>query len=84
MDARAEGPVALTNHAVTWLRKNRAPLPGVSMPARQLSEARTAAERRLYEAVARATVRADTALAPALAELLVVPECGPPGRCTRW
>lgn len=70
----AEGPVALFNHAVTWLRKNRVLLPGVSVLARQVSEARTAAERRLYEAVARAAHRADPALAPALAELLVVPE----------
>ncbi|GAA0951873.1 hypothetical protein GCM10009576_074080 [Streptomyces rhizosphaericus] len=70
----AEGPVALFNYAVTWLRKNRVLLPGVSVLARQVSEARTAAERRLCEAVARATVRADAALAPALAELLVVPE----------
>nr|WP_272919183.1 hypothetical protein [Streptomyces sp. SID8352] len=62
------------NHAVTWLRKNRVLLPGVSVLARQVSEARTAADRRLYEAVARATVRADAALAPALAELLVVSE----------
>ncbi|MET8145779.1 DUF4158 domain-containing protein [Sphaerisporangium sp. NPDC005288] len=50
----AEGPVALFNHAVTWVRKNRVLLPGVSVLARQVSEARTAAERRLYEAVARA------------------------------
>ncbi|GGJ67547.1 hypothetical protein GCM10010121_092810 [Streptomyces brasiliensis] len=49
-------------------------LPGVSVLARQVSEARTAAERRLYDAVARATRQADPALAPALAELLVVPE----------
>ncbi|MDX3134584.1 DUF4158 domain-containing protein [Streptomyces europaeiscabiei] len=69
----AEGPVALFNHAVTWLRKNRVLLPGVSVLARQVSEARTTAERRLYEAVARAAQRADPALAP-LAELLVVPE----------
>ncbi len=59
----AEGPVALFNHAVTWLRKNRV-LPGVSVLARQMSEARTAAERGLYEAVARAAHRADPALAP--------------------
>ncbi|WP_406203293.1 hypothetical protein [Streptomyces decoyicus] len=39
-----------------------------------MSEARTVAERRLYEAVARAASRADPSLAPALAELLVVPE----------
>jgi hypothetical protein len=63
----AEGPVALFNHAVTWLRKNRVLLPGVSVLARRVSEARTAAERRLYEAVARAAHRADPALAPALA-----------------
>ncbi|MFD7909559.1 hypothetical protein ACFV30_02375 [Streptomyces sp. NPDC059752] len=39
-----------------------------------MSEARTAAERRLYDAVARAAFRADPVLAPALAELLVVPK----------
>ncbi|MFD8563544.1 DUF4158 domain-containing protein [Streptosporangium canum] len=70
----AEGPVALFNHAVTWLRKNRVLLPGVSVLARQVPEARPAAERRLYDAAARATYRADPVLAPALAELLVVPE----------
>jgi hypothetical protein len=70
----AEGPVALFNHAVTWLRKNRVLLPGVSVLARQVSEARAAAERSLYEAVARAAHRAGPALAPALAEPLVVPE----------
>lgn len=66
--------MALFNHAVTWLRKNRVLLPGVSVLARQVSEARAAAERRLYEAVARAAHRADPQLAPTLAELLVVPE----------
>lgn len=70
----AEGPVALFNHAVTWLRKNRVLLPGVSVLARQVSEARAVAERRLYEAVARAAHRADPQLAPTLAELLAVPE----------
>ncbi|MFD8916088.1 Tn3 family transposase [Streptomyces sp. NPDC059575] len=66
--------MALFNHAVTWLRRRRVLLPGVSVLARQVSEARTAAERRLYEAVARAADRADPALAPALAALLEVPE----------
>jgi Domain of unknown function (DUF4158)/Tn3 transposase DDE domain len=70
----AEGPVALFNHAVTWLRRNRVLLPGVSVLARQVSEARQAADRRLYEAVAKATGRADPTLAAALASLLVVPE----------
>ena len=66
--------MALFNHAVTWLRKNRVLLPGVSVLTRPVSEARTVAERRLYDAVTRATHRADPALAPALAGLLDVPE----------
>ncbi|MCZ9343185.1 DUF4158 domain-containing protein, partial [Streptomyces sp. TRM76130] len=70
----AGGPGTLFDHAVTWLRKDRVLLPGVSVLARQVSEARTAAERRRYEAVARAAHRADPALAPALAEALMVPE----------
>lgn len=70
----AEGPVALFDHAVTWLRRHRVLLPGVSVLARQVVETRTAAERRLYEAVTRSAHRADPALPPALAELLVVPE----------
>jgi hypothetical protein len=70
----AEGPVALFNHAVTWLRRNRVLLPGVSVLARQVSEARQAADRRLNEAVAKAALRADPALPLALRRLLVVPE----------
>ncbi|MFI1868713.1 Tn3 family transposase [Streptomyces jumonjinensis] len=70
----AEGPVALFNHAVTWLRRHRVLLPGVSVLARQVSEARTVAERRLYESVARAAHKADKTLAPALVGLLERPE----------
>jgi Domain of unknown function (DUF4158) len=70
----AEGPVALFNYAVTWLRRNRVLLPGVSVLARQVSEARTVAERRLYEKVATAAQKADRTLAPALVALLEVPE----------
>lgn len=70
----AEGPVALFNHAVTWLRRNRVLLPGVSVLARQVSEARAVAERRLYETVAKAARKADRTLAPALVALLEVPE----------
>jgi hypothetical protein len=66
--------VALFNHAVTWLRRNRVLLPGVSVLARQVSEARTVAERRLYESVARAAQKADRTLAPALVGLLEVSE----------
>ncbi|MCZ9351658.1 DUF4158 domain-containing protein [Streptomyces mutabilis] len=41
-----EGPVALFNQAVGWLRRHRV-LPGVSVPARQVSQARKVAEKRL-------------------------------------
>ncbi|MFB8043774.1 hypothetical protein ACFC8F_21105 [Streptomyces hydrogenans] len=58
----------------TWPRKKQAQLPGVSVSVRQVSQARSVAEQRLYEAVARAGFRADPSLAAALAELLVVPE----------
>ncbi|MFF4428066.1 hypothetical protein ACFYZ4_02725 [Streptomyces sp. NPDC001513] len=64
--------MALFNHAVTWLRKTRVLLPGVSVLARRVSEAARWPRRRLYEAVARAGHRADPALAPAPAGLLVV------------
>jgi TnpA family transposase len=70
----AEGPVALFNLAVSWLRRNRVLLPGVSVLARQVAEARQAAERRLYRAVAKATVKADPGLPDALRGLLTVPE----------
>lgn len=70
----AEGPVALFNHAVAWLRRNRVLLPGVSVLARQVSEARAAADRRLHSAVANAVRRTDPGLPSAMAELLQVPE----------
>ncbi|MGH3436071.1 MAG: Tn3 family transposase [Sciscionella sp.] len=70
----AEGPVALFNHAVAWLRRHRVLLPGVSVLARQVSSARSAAEDRLHSSVARAAYRADPALPPALVRLLAVPE----------
>ncbi|MEZ0070863.1 DUF4158 domain-containing protein [Planotetraspora sp. GP83] len=70
----AEGPVALFNHAVAWLRGNRVLLPGVSVLAREVSEIRAVAEKRLHMAVARAAMRADPALPAELAALLEVPE----------
>ena len=69
--------MAQFHHVGDVAQKNRVLLPGVSVLARQVSEARTAAKRRLYEAVARAAHRADPALAPAPAELLTVPEGKP-------
>ncbi|MFD8589991.1 Tn3 family transposase [Streptomyces sp. NPDC059637] len=70
----AEGPVALFNQAVGWLRRNRVLLPGVSVLARQVSEARTIAEKRLHATVARAAVRADRELPGQLVATLAVPE----------
>ncbi len=63
----AEGPKALFNQAVGWLRRNRVLLPGVSVPARQVSEVRTVADKRLHATVAGAARRVDAALIAALA-----------------
>ncbi|MGW1641561.1 Tn3 family transposase [Streptomyces lavendulae] len=70
----AEGPVALFNQAVGWLRRNRVLLPGVSALVRQVAEVRTVAERRLYATVAGAARRADPSLPDDLVALLQVPE----------
>nr|WP_280634873.1 DUF4158 domain-containing protein [Streptomyces oryzae] len=84
----AEGPVALFDHAVTWLRRHRVLLPGVSVLARQVVEARTAAERRLYDAVARSGHRADPTLAPRRSRTPSAPLSRPldrlPGRQKPW
>ncbi|MFD1546516.1 DUF4158 domain-containing protein [Nonomuraea guangzhouensis] len=50
----AEGPKALFDHAVGWLRRNRVLLPGVSVLARQVSEVRKVADRRLHHTSGRA------------------------------
>ncbi|MFC7884762.1 Tn3 family transposase [Streptomyces sp. NPDC057376] len=70
----AEGPVALFNQAVGWLRRNRVLLPGVSVLARQVAEVRAVAERRLYATVAKAARRAEASLPADLVALLDVPE----------
>jgi len=44
----AEGPAALFNQAVGWLRRNRVLLPGVSVLAKQVASVRQVAEKRLY------------------------------------
>jgi len=66
--------VALFDHAVGWLRRNRVLLPGVSVLARQVAAAREAAEARLYEALATAARRVDTGLPSRLVQLLQVPD----------
>jgi hypothetical protein len=69
-----EGPVALFNHVVAWLRRNRVLLPGASVLARAVAEARAVADRRLRTTVSRAVRRADPSLPAALVALLDVPD----------
>ncbi len=69
----AEGPVALFDHAVGWLRRHRVLLPGVHVLARQVSEVRKAAESRLHATVAKATRQVDPALPGQLLALLEIP-----------
>lgn len=70
----AEGPKALFDHAVGWLRRNRVLLPGVSVLARQVAEVRAVADKRLHATVAGAARRADAALPGDLVETLKTPE----------
>ncbi|WP_317441046.1 Tn3 family transposase [Streptomyces collinus] len=70
----AEGPVALFNQAVGWLRRHRVLLPGVSVLAKQVTSVRRVAEKRLYATVAGAARRADASLSEDLVALLGVPE----------
>lgn len=72
--AHSEGPKALFDHAVGWLRRNRVLLPGVSVLAREVAEVRKIAERRLHTTVAKATWRADPSLPADLVALLETPE----------
>nr|WP_234332063.1 Tn3 family transposase [Streptomyces sp. NRRL F-5650] len=72
--AHSEGPKALFDHAVGWLRRNRVLLPGVSVLARQVAEVRGIAEKRLHATVAKAARRADPALPGDLMALLKTPE----------
>lgn len=65
----AEGPKALFDHAVGWLRRNRVLLPGVSVLARQVSEVR-----KVHATVAKAARRADPQLPGDLVATLEVPE----------
>ena len=70
----AEGPVALFEHAVGWLRRNRVLLPGVTVLARRVAAAREAAEIRLYEALVAAAEHVDPELPGRLVQLLQVPD----------
>ncbi|GGW71573.1 hypothetical protein FHS32_004185 [Streptomyces albaduncus] len=57
-----------------WLRRHRVLLPGVSVLARQVSEVRKVAEKRLHATVAGAARRADPALPGELVATLKTPE----------
>jgi len=69
-----ERQMTVFNQAVGWLRRHRVLLPGVSVLARQVSEIRTIAEKRLHAAVAKAARRADPALPGDLVATLATPE----------
>jgi hypothetical protein len=66
--------VALFDHAVGWLRRNRVLLPGVTVLARQVAAAREAAEARLSEVLAAAARQVNPGLLHRLADLLQVPD----------
>ncbi|MGA5425185.1 hypothetical protein [Streptomyces lavendulocolor] len=66
--AEAYGTFARRSRAPSW-SGSRVLLPRVSVLARQVSEARTAAKRRLDDTVARATHRADPVLDEDVARL---------------
>jgi hypothetical protein len=70
----AEGPTALFEQSVAWLRRHRVLLPGVTVLERLVGSVRERADDRMYAVVARQAERAGAGLPRALAELLEVPE----------
>lgn len=78
IDARAwtrtEGPRALFDQAVAWLREQKVLLPGASILARLVAEIRTAAADRLHDVIASAAEASDPGLPGRLVGLLEVPE----------
>lgn len=71
---RTEGPRALFDQSVAWLREQKILLPGASILARLVSEIRTAESDRLHEVMAFAAAEADAGLPGRLAGLLDVPD----------
>ncbi len=71
---RTEGPRALFDQSVAWLRERKILLPGPSVLARLVSEVRTAESDRLHGVMASAAAQADTGLPRRLVGLLDVPD----------
>ncbi len=71
---RTEGPRALFDQAVAWLREQKILLPGASILARLVTEVRTAAADRLHNVIASAAAASDPGLPVRLVGLLAVPE----------
>ncbi len=70
----AEGPTALFDQSVAWLRRHRVLLPGVTVLERLVGGVRERADERMYAVVARQAERAGAGLPLALAGLLEVPD----------
>ncbi|WMI61338.1 DUF4158 domain-containing protein [Streptomyces rochei] len=68
----AAGAGGAFHHAVGWLRRHRVPLPGVAVPARQVSESRKVADKRLHASLAGAGRRRGP------------PGRRSPARCSGW
>jgi TnpA family transposase len=69
----AEGPTALFDQSVAWLRRHRVLLPGVRVLERLVASVREQTDDRCHAVVARQAERADAALPGRLGELPVVP-----------
>ncbi len=69
----AEGPGALFEHGVGWLRRNRVLLPGITVLVRLVATVREAAAERMHTALAAAAAEVDPALPGRLRASLRVP-----------
>ncbi len=69
----AEGPAALFDQAVGWLRRNRVLLPGITVLVRLVGTVREAAAERTYAELATACAKVNEDLPRRLRALLVVP-----------